>query len=132
MYKDYITSLKPTLDKLWISTDSFIEYIDANTVASVGTATNIFSVRFGQDQKMVNNDCVVPVGSKLFFVTKGNKIRSLGYTQGIAQLQISDLSDIPAVGVDYWMQQNLEADQSQAFGYFDDSENMIKRNFVKK
>ena len=70
LYKDYITALQPTLDKLWITTDSFIEYIDANTIGQVGTTANIFSVRFGQDQKMINNECVVPVGSRLFFVTK--------------------------------------------------------------
>ena len=104
--------MQPTLDKLWITTDSFIEYIDANTIGQVGTTANIFSVRFGQDQKMINNECVVPVGSRLFFVTKGFKIRAIGYSQGVAMLQISDISDIPAVGIDYYMQNELDADQT--------------------
>lgn len=130
VYKEYINGLKSTLDKLWITVGSDIEFLDQNTVSNVGSTVNIFSTKFGQDQNVLNNAVIVPVGSKLFYVTKWFKIRAIGYTQWVAQLQIADISDVPAVGIDNFLQTKLAADQSKAFGFFDEKNNIIKRHFV--
>lgn len=93
---------------MWIFTDDYVEYIDQSTAQQVGTSANIFSIRFAENQKVINNDCIVPVGSKLFYITKGKKVRAIGYTQGVAQLQISDISDLPIIGIDDFMQYDLD------------------------
>ena len=129
VYKTNIVGVKATFDKFWIFLESWeMEYIDQNTVNSIGSVTNIFSVPFAVNQRLLTPDCIVPVGSKLFRITTWRKIRSLWYIQWVAQLQVADLSDIPLVGIDWFMQYELDTDQAECFGFFDDKRNLVKRN----
>lgn len=127
-----ITWLRSTMEKLWICTNKNWEYIDANTITTVGSTINLFSQKFAQDQRIVAADSVVSVGTKLFYWTKWNKIRAIGYTQWVAQLQIADVSDVPAVGIDWFMQYDLASDQSWCKGIFDDERNLIKWHVKSK
>ena len=126
-YDQNVTGLRGNLERLWIFTDENIEYIDPNTISSVWSTTNIFSQKFAQNQQIINHECVVPVWSKLFYITKGKKIRAINYTAGIAQLQVSDVSDVPLVGIDWFMQEDLANTQEDCVGIFDDERNLIKR-----
>lgn len=125
-YKTNITALVATLERLWIITDEFIEYIDPNTITNVWDVASIYSIRYAESQVIVNQESIVPVGSKLFFWAKGNKIRSIGYKQWVAQLQVSDLSDVPNVWIDDYIQEELDPDQSDMVWYFDKVYNEIR------
>lgn len=60
------------------------------------------------------------------------KIRAIWYYEGVAQLQVGDVSDIPLVWIDNFMQTYLHSDQSKAFGVFDSKRNLIKRYLRSK
>jgi len=129
VYNTNIIGVISTFDKFWIFLESWeIQYLDQNTINSIGTVANIFSVPFASGNRLLNPDCAVPVWSKLFFITSGMKIRSIWYIQWVAQLQVADISDIPLVGIDWFMQQELDSVQTDGFGFFDDKRNLVKWN----
>lgn len=131
VYKSNIVGLKSTLDRLWIFTEDYVEYLDESTAQLVWSTANIFSVRFAEWQNIFNNNCIVAVGSKLFFVTKGKKIKSIGYKQWVSELQIGNVSDPDSpeeVGIDQFMDTEISAEQPDMFGIFNDNENIVERH----
>jgi hypothetical protein len=58
-------------------------------------------------------------------MTKSRKIKSIGYIQGNVNPQIADISDTEGTGINDYMQNELDEDQSACFSFYDRLNNLV-------
>ena len=135
IYKSDIKWLVSTLNRLRIFTNDYIEYIDESTAQTVGSAANIFSVRFAEGQNLINHKSLVAVWSKLFYMTDQIKVKSVWYKEGVAELQIGNISEPDSpneIGIDEYIRQELAPEQPDIFGIRNERDNNVEWHMRSK
>lgn len=108
-----------TLNNLWIWTKNTIEYIGKDNITTTGGIASLFSIPLGTGSELASPDAVCAADDIIFFLTKSRKIKSIGYFQWNINPQISDISDMADVGIDDYMKNDLDEDQSSSFAFYD-------------
>jgi hypothetical protein len=111
-----------TLQFLRVFTTDTIEYIGRDNLTTTGGIASLFTIPIAKGDRLMNPDCVAGANEFIFYLTKGKKIKTLNYREGNPNPQVAVISD----DIDEFMQSQLHDDQSQAFMYYDQQENLVK------
>lgn len=119
-----IEAMCATLSRLFIFTEAGIEYIDRNTTTEVASVPTIVSVPFSRQTAPHNNQVTIAAWDYIFFLTKTNKIKSVGYAAGATEPSVADISHEEKSGITELLS-TLSDDQTNATGYYDEENELI-------
>lgn len=120
-----IQGIVGTITNLFIFTTQTIEYISRESLSTTWGVASLYTIPLGQWSQLASPNAVVGAGDKIFYLTLDKKIRTIGFKPGIVYPQLGDLSDVPLVGIDGFMQ-DLADDQSASHAIFDRTRNLVK------
>lgn len=127
-----VVGMVSTLNNLWIFTKTTVEYIGKDSLTTTGGIASFFSIPLGTWNDIASPDWVVAAEDLIFFMTKSRKIKSIGYIQGNVNPQIADISDTEGTGINDYMQNDLDEDQSDCFSFYDRLNNLVIRSVKSK
>ena len=119
--KSDILALKTTLSRLFIFEENRIEWIDKSSYTTISSVVTFFSNPLAKGEAVPNNGSVIVAGDKLFFLTKGKRIKSINYVVGVDQVEIADISNTPDVGITKFLDEQLNNDLSATVGFYDET-----------
>jgi hypothetical protein len=120
-----VVGMVSTLNNLWIFTKTTVEYIGKDSLTTTGGIASFFSIPLGTGNDLASPDWICAAEDLIFFMTKSRKIKSIGYIQGNVNPQIADISDVEWVGINDYMQNELDEDQSACFSFYDRLNNLV-------
>lgn len=112
--------LSSTMNQLFIFTEKRVEYIGKDSLSEISWSATLISTPVWDWGKLANYRCAVAAGDKILYLTKTNSINTLNFVPWTVEPWIWTLTDQPAFKITQYLE-NLEDDQSNAFGYFDES-----------
>lgn len=115
--------LSSTMNQLFIFTEKRIEYIGKDSLQTIGDSATLVSTPVWDWGKLANYRCPIAAWDKILYLTKTNSINTLNFVPWTVDPWIWTLTDQPAFKITQYLN-NLEDDQSNAFGYFDESTKM--------
>jgi len=127
-----VVGMVSTLNNLRIFTKNTVEYIGKDSLTTTGGIASFFSIPLWTGNDLASPDWVVAAEDLIFFMTKSRKIKSIGYIQGNVNPQIADISDVEWVGINDYMQNELDEDQSDCFSFYDRLNNLVIRSVKSK
>lgn len=115
-----------TLNNLWIFTSTTIERMDKSNLSTVWDVASLYSIPLARGQELMNENCIVPAWDVIFFLTKNKKIWVINYQSTVAEPSLKIISDIDINSIDWYMQDQIDEDQTGAFWIFDSVNNLAK------
>ena len=112
--------LSSTMNQLFIFTEKRVEYIGKDSLQTIGDSATLISTPVWDWGKLANYRCSIAAWDKILYLTKTNSINTLNFVPWTVDPWIWTLTDQPAFKITQYLN-NLEDDQSNAFGYFDES-----------
>jgi hypothetical protein len=98
---------------MFIFEDERIEWIDKSSYTTISSVITFFSNPLAQGEAVPNNGSVIVAGDKVFFLTKGKRIKTINYVLGVDQVEIGDISNSADVGITKFLDEQLNDDLSQ-------------------
>lgn len=120
-----VVGMVSTLNNLRIFTKNTVEYIGKDSLTTTGGIASFFSIPLGTGNDLASSDWIVAAEDLIFFMTKSRKIKSIWYIQGNVNPQIADISDVEWTGINDYMQNELDEDQSACFSFYDRLNNLV-------
>lgn len=123
-----------TLNRLFIWTETGIEYISKETMTSVGNVTTTLTVPLWWENRPVSQRSIVVADEVIFFVTSAwnsIQIKSIWYVQGITDPQVGNISETTTVSL-RWFFEQLDTNQSECYGYYNKAQRTVTWYFKKK
>ena len=127
--KAKIVGLASTLDRLFIFQENRIDWIGKSSYTTIGGVTTFSPSSLSKGDTLASKDAAVVAGDKVVFLTSNLRVKTIGYALGVDQPEIGSLSepaDNPEVGIQKWLDDNLHADQSGCFGWYDGKNRLVK------
>jgi len=116
--------LKATLNQLFIFTENRVEYIGKDSLQTIWWVATLISTPIGDGGRLASYRSVVTAGNKVFYLTKNKTINTLNYASWTVEPEIGVLTDEPVFKITKYLA-NLDDDQSNSFGYFDEGTKTI-------
>lgn len=116
-----ILGFESTLQLLRVFTNNTIETMSKDSLTNVWGVASLFTTPIGQWDDLLNAKCTTNANEFIFYITKSLKIKSINYIQGNIVPQIATISD----PIEQLLENELHADQSWAFMYYDKAESLI-------
>jgi len=129
-YDGNILWMVGTLNNLWVFTSTTIERMDKSNLSTVWDVASLYTIPLAKWQELMNSNCIVSAGDVIFFLTKNKKIWVINYQSTVAEPSLKIISDIDVNSIDWYMQDMIDEDQTNAFWVFDSVNNLAKF-FVK-
>lgn len=114
--------LTSTLNFLWIFTQKTIEYISRDNLTTAWWVSSLYSIPIASWDELLNPDTVTNANEYIFYMTASRRIKTINYVQGNPVPQVAVISE----DINDFLQDELNADQSNAFSIFDKQENLVK------
>lgn len=130
-YDTEVLWLESSMNFLWVFTKSTIEKMTKDNLTTAWGVQSLFTLPIAKWQEVLNNDCIVSAGDIVLFITANKQVATIEYkstnpTEPVLTIisdRMQDLTDVQD-----WLD-NLNEDQSKAFGIFDKKRNLVKRYF---
>ncbi len=121
-----------TMQNLYIFCDDSIQYLDQQILQEYATANKTLrSVPIANWYQLDNHHMAAAAWNFVFFFSRDKHIRSIWYTSGIYDPQISDLTDTE-FGIQRWINDNIADDQSHGFAFFNKKDQTIEFHLTSK
>lgn len=121
-----------TMQNLYIFCDDSIEYLNQEILSLYGwESKQLRSVPIANGYQIDNHHLAAAAGNFVFFFSRDKHIRSIGYTSGIYDPQISDLTDTE-FWIQRWINDNIADDQSNGFAFFNKKDQTIEFHLTSK
>ena len=114
-----------TQQNLYIFCQDSVQYLDREILSEYATNKTLRSLPLATGNSLINRNCCVAAGNFVFFMCKDKHIRSLGYTPGIYDPQIADLTDTQ-FGIQRWINDNISDNQYDSFAFFNKQDYTIE------
>ena len=119
-----------TMSKAFIFTEDKIEYIDKNSLQTIWTGSTLISTPIGSGGQPASQRSIVAAWSMIFYLTKNNTINTVDYAPGTIEPAIGTVTNQVTLKITKYLS-NLDKDQSQSFGSFNENTKEISW-FLKK
>lgn len=119
-----------TLNRLFIWTEKGIEYISKETMTNVGNTTATLTLPLWWENQPASQWAIVVADEVIFFFTKSIGVKTIGYTQGITDPQIGNISETATNSMRTFFD-SLDEDQSDCYGYYNKTQRTVTW-YVKK
>lgn len=120
VFDSKVLGLASTMNKLFIFTQNRVEYIGKESLHVVWEEATLMSIPIGDGGQLMNHRCAVPIGDKVFYLTRNKNINSLFFVQWTVEPGIGTLNDTEAFKITKYLN-NLDDNQDDAFGYYDEA-----------
>lgn len=120
-----------TLNRLFIWTESGIEFISTSTMTTVGGVTTTLTLPLWWENQPMSQRSIIVADEVIYFPTKTWQINTIGYVQGITDPQVGNISQTQEQSLNQFFEW-LEEDQSDAFGYYNKKDKELVRYFKRK
>lgn len=121
-----IVGLAATLDRLFVFQEGRIDWLGKSSYVTIGGVTTFYPSSLSMGDTLASKDAAIVAGDKVIFLTSQLRVKTIGYALGVDQPEIGSLSEDPQVGIQKWMDENLHADQSGCYGWYDDQRKLAK------
>lgn len=116
-----------TMNALWLFTATNIQVLTRDNLASTGWLTSLYTIPFASSYSgLASNRAVTAAWDAIFFLTPNKKIASVNYEWTVTTPRMKIISDKPWMSIDWFMQRELDDDQSSAFAFYDERYNHVK------
>lgn len=119
-----ILGLKSTLNQLFIFTENRVEYIDKTSLQTIWGVATLISTPIGDGGELASYRSVIAAWDKVFYLNKSITINTVNYASGTIDPALWILTDEPVFKITKYLN-NLDADQSGSFGYFEEKTKSI-------
>ena len=126
-----ILGLKATLNQLFIFTENRVEYVGKDSLQTIGWSATLISTPIGDWWQLASYRSVIAAWDKVFYLTKNNTINTLNYAPWTIEPAIWVLTDEPVFKITKYLD-NLDEDQSESFGWFDEKNKTVHWSLKKK
>lgn len=123
-----ITGLATVAEALFYFTKNTIAITNSNDITDTAGAYTYSNRNLQVKEWATNHKCIVWVGNEIYYVTSSNTICKIQRGQNVYGFETVDVSHRAYTGITKLMD-NLDHDQSTAFGYFLPDKNLVKRHF---
>lgn len=120
-----VQAMVSTQQNLYIFCQDSVQYLDREILSEYATNKTLRSLPLATGNSLINRNCCVAAGNFVFFMCKDKHIRSLGYTPGIYDPQIADLTDTQ-FGIQKWINDNISDNQYDSFAFFNKQDYTIE------
>ena len=120
-----VQAMVSTQQNLYIFCQDSVQYLDREILSEYATNKTLRSLPLATGNSLINRNCCVAAGNFVFFMCKDKHIRSLGYTPGIYDPQIADLTDTQ-FGIQRWINDNISDNQYDSFAFFNKQDYTIE------
>lgn len=95
--KSNIESIKASQSRLFVFTETSLEYVDQSSFAQVGDVGAFYTKPLAGENIPASNDSVVVFDDAVFYLTKQGKIKSVNFVPGKTEPEIGEISDKPGL-----------------------------------
>ena len=126
-----VTWIVGTMQNLYIFCEDSIQYLDQSILQEYATNKTLRSVPIANWYELNNHHLCTAAGNFVFFFSRDKHIRTIGYTSGIYDPQIADLTDTE-FGIQRWINDNIADDQSEGFAFFNKKDQTVEFHLTSK
>lgn len=126
-----VTGIIWTMQNLYIFCEDSIQYLDQSILQEYSTNKTLRSVPIANWYQLDNHHLCTAAGNFVFFFSKDKHIRTIGYTSGIYDPQIADLTDTE-FWIQKWINDNIADDQSDWFAFFNKKDQTVEFHLTSK
>lgn len=126
VFTSRILGMVANYNNLYVFCEKTIEVISRSSISADNYGNNVtYSTPIGDWDILASHRSVVIASQKVFYLTKNLEIKCIWYTPWITDPQIGELSHREWQGIRLFMQDQLDFDQSKAYGYYNKRDNTI-------
>ena len=126
-----VTGIIGTMQNLYIFCEDSIQYLDQSILQEYATNKTLRSVPIANGYELNNHHLATAAWNFVFFFSRDKHIRSIGYTSGIYDPQIADLTDTE-FWIQRWINDNIWDDQSEGFAFFNKVDQTVEFHLTSK
>lgn len=126
-----VTWIIGTMQNLYIFCEDSIQYLDQSILQEYATNKTLRSVPIANWYQLDNHHLCTAAGNFVFFFSKDKHIRTIGYTSGIYDPQIADLTDTE-FWIQKWINDNIADDQSEGFAFFNKKDQTVEFHLTSR
>lgn len=126
-----VTGIIGTMQNLYIFCEDSIQYLDQTILQEYRNNKTLRSVPIANGYELNNHHLATAAGNFVFFFSRDKHIRSIGYTSGIYDPQIADLTDTE-FGIQRWINDNIADDQSNGFAFFNKKDQTVEFHLTSR
>ena len=126
IFKSKILWMVANYNNLYVFCEDTIETLWVNSAVTVGSIVSLFTQPIGDGDRIAWPRAGVSVGNKIFYLTKTKSIKTINYIPWIANPEIGDLDNTAGASILWFMQRELNADQSKAVAVYIKSDETVR------
>lgn len=126
-----VTGIIWTMQNLYIFCEDSIQYLDQTILQEYWNSKTLRTVPIANWYQLDNHHLATAAGNFVFFFSRDKHIRTIGYTSGIYDPQIADLTDTE-FGIQRWINDNIADDQSDGFAFFNKKDQNVEFHLTSK
>lgn len=120
-----------TMQNLYIFCEDSIQYLDQTILQEYRNSKSLRTVPIANWYELNNHHLATAAGNFVFFFSRDKHVRSIGYTSGIYDPQIADLTDTE-FWIQRWINDNIADDQSEGFAFFNKKDQTVEFHLTSK
>ncbi|MDR0651196.1 MAG: hypothetical protein LBG59_07565 [Candidatus Peribacteria bacterium] len=109
---------------MYFFTKDTIEVFTTSSTLEVGGLITVYTTPIAGENRLANDKCTVVADDMVFFLTKGNQIKSLEFRQGFTEISVGDITNRPNQSIQNFLDR-LDPEQPTAFGYFHKEKKLV-------
>lgn len=121
-----ILGIKANTNNLYIFCKDTIEILGRSSATNVWWIVTLFTQPIADWDQVMNNDCIVSAGNKIFYLTRSLKVRTIWFIPWVVDPAVGDLTDriYQSIAWFMWEIDNLSSDS--AFWIYCKTDNTVR------
>lgn len=126
-----VQAMVATQQNLYIFCSDSVQYLDKELLMEYARSKTLRTLPMATGHQLMSKNMCVGAGNFVFFMSKDKHIRTIGYTTGIYDPQVWDITDTE-FGIQRWIDDNIADDQTDAFAFFNKKDSTVEFHLKSK
>lgn len=118
--------IKANLNNLYIFCQDTIEILWRSSATNVWGIVSLYTQPIADWDQVMNNDCIVSAGEKIFYLTNSLKVKTIWFVPWITDPEVWELSDRIYQSIEWFLWQIDPTSWDTAFGIYSKNDSTIR------
>lgn len=126
-----VQAMVATQQNLYIFCADSVQYLSKELLMEYARSKTLRTLPMATGHQLMSKNMCVGAGNFVFFMSKDKHIRTIGYTAGVYDPQVGDITDTE-FGIQRWIDDNIADDQTDAFAFFNKKDSTVEFHLKSK